>query len=134
MMSMLRNGLEVSILGAVAAVTSGLWLVFEVAEGSKIDAAILMAFRSSGGPDQPVGPEWLREAMRDLSGLGSPEVLCLLVAVVVIFLLLSARQRMALALAFTALGGGVASVLLKAGFSRPRPDLAPHATYVYSTS
>ncbi len=131
---MLRNGLEVSILGTVAAVTSGLWLLFEVAEGPKIDAAILMAFRSSGEPDQPVGPEWLREVMRDLSGLGSPEVLCLLVGAVVIFLLLSARHRIALFLAFTALGGAVASVLLKAGFSRPRPGLVPHATFVYSTS
>jgi len=131
---MLRNGLEVSILGAVAAVTSGLWLFFEVAERPEIDAAILMAFRAPGEPDQPVGPEWLRETMRDLSGLGSPEVLCLLVAVVVIFLLLAARRRMALFIAFTALGGGLASVVLKAGFNRPRPDLVPHATFEYGSS
>lgn len=137
---MLRNGLEVPILGAIAAIAAGVWLFVEVAEGvvegkaGKIDAAILMALRSSTEPGQPFGPEWLKETMRDISGLGGPEVLSMLVAVAVVFLLLAARRRTALFVGCGALGGAIVSILLKAGFSRPRPDLAPHATYVYSAS
>lgn len=137
---MLRNWLEVPILGAIAAITSVLWLFIEIAEEvvkgetGKIDTVILTVFRSSEDPTQPFGPGWLREIMRDISGLGSPGVLSLLVVTTVIFLLLSERRRIALFVLLATLGGGLVSVLLKEGFSRPRPDLFPHGAFVYSTS
>lgn len=137
---MFRNGLEVSVLGALAATASALWLVVEaggVIAGGKagsLDVAILMAFRSSAEPGQPAGRRWVMEIMRDVSGLGSPEVLCMLVGITVIFLFLAGRRRTSLFLALSTLGGAIASVLLKAAFGRARPDLAPYATYVYTTS
>ena len=58
----------------------------------------------------------------------------MLVVATAIFLLLSKRRRTALFVLLATLGGGLVSVLLKAGFGRPRPDLVPHSTFVYSTS
>lgn len=136
---MLR-GWKFPILAAIVAITSVLWLFIETAEGvvkgetGKIDAAILMAFRSSGDPAKPFGPAWLSETMRDISGLGSPAVLSLLVIATVILLLLSERRRIALFVLLATLGGGLVSILLKGIFGRPRPDLVPHGTVVYSTS
>lgn len=137
---MLRKWLEVPILGVIAAITSVLWLFIEIAEGvakgetDKIDTAILMFFRSTEDPSQPFGPGWLKEIMRDISGLGGPGVLGLLIVATAIFLLLSGRRRTALFVLLATFGGGLVSVLLKEGFSRPRPDLVPHGTFVYSTS
>lgn len=137
---MLRNRLEGPILGVIAAITSVLWLFIEIAEEvdegktGKIDTAILMAFRSPEDPAQPLGPGWLTETVRDISGLGGPGVLGLLVAAIVIFLLLSERRRIALFVLLAAFGGGLVSVLLKEGFHRPRPDLVPHGAFVYGAS
>lgn len=139
-MPMLRNWLEPRILGAIAAATSALWLFFEVAEEvaeggtRRIDTAILMAFRSPGDPANPLGPEWLREFVRDISGLGSPGVLGLLVAATAVFLLLSGKHRTALFVLAATLGGALVSSLLKEDFGRPRPDLVPHGSFVYSAS
>jgi undecaprenyl-diphosphatase len=140
MMLMLRNWLEVRLLGAISAIASMLWLFIEIAEEvvegetGEIDTAILMVFRSPEDPTQPFGPGWLREFVRDISGLGSPGVLGLLVAATFIFLFLSKKRRTALFVLLATLGGGLVSILLKEGFGRPRPDLFPHSTLVYSTS
>jgi undecaprenyl-diphosphatase len=140
MMPMLRNWLEVPILGSIAAITSVLWLFIEIAESvdkgetGKIDTAILMAFRSPEDPTQPFGSEWLREFVRDISGLGSPGFLSLLVIATVFFFMLSERRRTAFFVLLATLGGGLVSILLKEGFARSRPDMVPHGTYVYSSS
>ena len=137
---MLRNWLEVPLLGAIAAITSVLWLFIEIAESvvegetGKIDKAILMLFRSPEDPSQPFGPGWLSEFVRDISGLGSPGVLILLVTATVIFLRLSDKRRTAFFVLLATVGGGFISILLKEGFGRPRPDLVPHSTHVFSAS
>jgi len=139
-MRMLRNWLEPRILGAIAAATSILWLFIELAEEvveggtRRVDTAILMAFRSPIDPANPLGPDWLRELVRDISGLGSLGVLGLFVAATAVFLLLSGKYRTALYVLAAALGGTLVSSLLKEGFGRPRPDLVPHGTFVYSAS
>lgn len=137
---MLRNWLEVRFLGAIAAIASSLWLFIEIAEAvvdgetGKVDTAILMFFRSPVDPAQPFGTEWLREFVRDISGLGSPGVLGLLVAAMIIFLLFSEKRKAALFVLLATLSGGLVSILLKEVFGRPRPDLVPHSSLVYSTS
>lgn len=135
-----RNWLEPKVLGAIAAASSGLWLFVEVAgdvikgDTRAIDTAILMAFRSSGDPSKPLGPDWFSEIVRDISGLGGAAVLGLLVATVTIYLMLSNRSQTALFVSVATLGGAFLSTLLKLGFDRPRPDVVPHLTYVHSAS
>jgi undecaprenyl-diphosphatase len=139
-MIMLRKWLEVSILGVIAAITSVLWLFIEIAESvaegetAKIDTAILMFFRSPEDPSQPIGPWWLSETMRDISGLGSPGVLSLIIVATVIFIFLSEKPKLAIFVLVATFGGGLVSVLLKEGFSRPRPNLVPYGTFIYGTS
>ena len=49
--------------------------------------------------------------------------------------LLLARKHYAAVAVFVAVAGGlVLSTLLKLGFDRPRPDLVPHGSFVYTTS
>jgi undecaprenyl-diphosphatase len=67
---------------------------------------------------------WVADAMRDLSGLGSEVVLCLLVAMIVGYLLLRQTVGMALLVGTAAFTGGVSVLLLKTWFGRLRPGSA----------
>jgi undecaprenyl-diphosphatase len=85
-------------------------------------------------PNDPRGPDWLPGAMRDVTSLGSPPVLCFFVLAVVGALAVR-RQLHALALLVAASAGGFAlNELLKDLFGRPRPPLEFHLTEVRSMS
>lgn len=134
-----KRWLEPRILGTVAAVSSLLLFLEvaeEVAEGEtgSVDSAILLAFRTPGDPSDPLGPRWLEEFGRDVTGLGSAGVLLLLVAATTIFLLLARHGRTAVFVASASIGGMLASTLLKMLFDRTRPDLVEHGAYVYTAS
>src|SRR5262245_34393453 len=60
-------------------------LAGEVSDGdtTALDTKILMALRSPADPAKPVGPAWVEYAMLDLTALGGPTVLGLVVAGVV---------------------------------------------------
>lgn len=139
-MSRIRHWLEPRILGVILAAASALWVFIgvaeEVAEGEahSVDAAILLALRTVDDLADPLGPRWLEEFARDVTALGSPGVLAMLVAVVALFLLLAGSRRTSLFLLLATGSGAFAAALLKQGFDRPRPDLVPHATYVVSAS
>lgn len=139
-MRYLRNWLEPRILVAIVTATSVLWLFIEVAEAvlanhtKEIDTAILLAFRSPANPADPLGPPWVEEMVRDISALGSFAVLGLIVGATALFLLLSGRHRTAFFVLVATLGGALASTLLKQGFARPRPDLVPYGTQVFTAS
>lgn len=108
----------------------------EVAEGEtrRIDETILLAMRNPDDLTDPIGPLWLEEMGRDVTALGGVAVLVLLTAVATGYLLLRGRRRAAL-FVLVAVGGGILlSTLMKQGFERPRPDLVPHESHVYSAS
>jgi len=139
-----RNSLfsrvEFSVLLAGLAVAGAAWgffvLASEVREGElhALDTDLLLALRTPGQLDNPIGPQWLEIAMRDLTSLGSAVVLVMLTAIVVIFLLATRRFAMA-ALALVAIAGGQAlSSLLKFGLDRSRPDIVPHLVEVTTQS
>ncbi len=50
------------------------------------------------------------------------------------YLLLTGKKRAALDVVLSIAGGIVLSSLVKAGFDRPRPDLVPHGSQVYTAS
>ncbi|KAI5913664.1 phosphatase PAP2 family protein [Thauera sp. 2A1] len=137
---MSRQWLELRFLGGVLAAASAMWLFIEVAEevvegdARAIDTAILMFFRTPADPVDPVGPRWLEDLARDLTALGSPVVLGIIVGVTCLFLLLAGRHRTSLFVLGATASGGIASTLLKLSFNRPRPDLVPHTLYVSSAS
>lgn len=96
----------------------------EVTEGEThdLDIAILELFRAAGDPSQMIGSFWFREAVRDITALGSVSVLTLIVASVIIFLLMTRQAHAALLVAVSVIGGSILSTFLKNFFDRPRPE------------
>ncbi|MEZ4732755.1 MAG: phosphatase PAP2 family protein [Caldilineaceae bacterium] len=131
---------ELTILMAAALVVGGVWLFVELAdevlEGSTatIDERLLLALRNPANLADPLGPPWVEETMRDFTALGGGAILFLLTASVVIYLIILRRWRAALLIGLAVIGGAILSQLLKGAFSRPRPDLVPHGSYVYFAS
>lgn len=128
------------ILVLIGLIFGGIWafakLADEVLEGEThdFDTAVILALRQPDDLSDPIGPRWFEEMMRDMTALGGVGVLTLMTAGVCVFLLLMNKKRSAL-LVFGAVGGGMLlSFLLKHGFSRPRPDLVPHGSYVVTSS
>jgi undecaprenyl-diphosphatase len=135
-----RSRFELPTLVLIALMAGGLWAFVElsdaVLEGSteRFDRTVLLMMRTPGDTADPLGPGWLEEFGRDLTALGGVGVLTLITLIVCGFLKLQGKSRAALLL-LAAVGSGVLfSTLLKLGFDRPRPDLVPHGSIVYTAS
>jgi undecaprenyl-diphosphatase len=131
---------EFVVLLAVLIVVGGTWcfiaLTDLVLEGrtQSVDEAVLLALRRPENPALPIGPDWMVEVGRDLTALGGVAVL-LLTTLAVAGLLLLNRKFAATGFVLTAVAGGlVVSSILKASFARPRPDVVPHLSLVYTSS
>lgn len=108
----------------------------DMTEGSTtaFDTRVLLAFRSATDHAKPLGPAWLEVIMRDFTALGGVAILTTVTTLAFGFLLLTEKRHAAWMIVLSVVGGTVLSNLLKWGFARPRPDLVPHATAVYSQS
>jgi undecaprenyl-diphosphatase len=131
---------EAAPLLSLAALSFSLWgfikIAGEVLEGDTVtfDRTILLALRNSNDLSDPIGPSWLEELGRDFTALGGHGVLTLVTLATLVYLVMTQKRHAAL-LVIAAVGGGMLlSTLLKFGFSRPRPDLVPHAARVYTAS
>ncbi|MCF8104224.1 MAG: phosphatase PAP2 family protein [Desulfohalobiaceae bacterium] len=121
-------------------VSAGSWsfieLADEVLEGEtmSLDRSILLSMREADDQSDLWGPKWLEETGRDLTSLGGIAVLALLGLGVAGFLILDNKPRTALFLVVSIGGALLISQLLKSEFVRPRPDLVPHESVVYTKS
>lgn len=108
----------------------------EMREGDTrdFDHFLLLAFRNKNGLFESLGPSWLAEVMRDITALGSFTVLGLVTFSVAVFLMLTQKRHAAWIVVLSITSGTLVSSLLKWFFARPRPDLVPHATVVYTQS
>ncbi len=122
--------------GAAGALWAFLNIAGEMSEGETaiLDRKLLLALRQPGHPDDPIGPRWLQEVMRDLTALGGTTVLTLITITAVVMLLFHAKRRQALVMAATVILAQISSEALKAFYDRPRPTLVPHGSIVYSAS
>jgi len=111
-------------------------LAGEVTEGDTqaFDTRILSALRDPVDPSRPVGPAWIEEPLIDLTSIGGPTVLWLIVVAVAGFLVLQTRYRTAIVVVLTSASGELLNLAMKHVFSRPRPTIVPHLRAVYSTS
>ena len=131
---------EPAVLIAMLLVIIAVWgfieLADEVKEGdtARFDEWAIRALRSANDPSQPLGPRWLWEVGRDMTALGGMAVLTLLTATVVAFLWMRRMYGAMLLVLGATLGGTVMSLLLKEFFERPRPELVPHLSQVYTSS
>ncbi|HEY8505463.1 MAG TPA: phosphatase PAP2 family protein [Gemmataceae bacterium] len=99
-----------------------------------LDESVLRALRDSDNPEDPLGPRWLEEAVRDVTALGSYTVLTFL-TVGSVLILLRLRRYSDVALLLTAsVGVALVNSLIKALVARERPELVPHLARVESLS
>lgn len=116
------------------------WLFIEIAddvmegETRRFDESVLLAFREDGDWEDPVGPAWVEESARDITGVGGVAVLTFTTLAVAGFFLLQRKWHLAIYVAGAVASGSIASTLLKSGFDRPRPDLVAHGQVVYTAS
>jgi len=132
------GGHELGVLLAVAGIVGGVWMFAEIA-GQVINGGTQMLDRklllSMRRPDlTPIGPPALQEAARDITALGGVAVLGLLTTITVIFLALDGKKHMALFVCGSVAAGLILSTVLKQAFHRPRPDLVPHGSMVWTAS
>jgi undecaprenyl-diphosphatase len=131
---------EVGPLLSVSACGFFAWAFVELAgdvqEGDThaLDSQLLLALRDPQNPANPLGPSWLEESARDITGLGGYAILTIITLATWAYLLMTRRQGAALLLLAAVVGGMLISTGLKMGFERPRPDLVPHAARVYTAS
>jgi undecaprenyl-diphosphatase len=111
-------------------------LAHEVGEGSTaaLDRRILLSLRDPANVADPVGPPWVEETMRDITGLGSVFTVLFITFATSAYLALSGRRRIGLFMLAAVVGGELLSTVLKVFYQRPRPDLVPHGMEVFTAS
>ncbi|MGZ3375057.1 MAG: phosphatase PAP2 family protein [Phenylobacterium sp.] len=135
----LRN-IEARALILVLGAAGALWAFFNIAsevgegETTRLDTRILMLLRNPAAPNDPIGPRSLQEAMRDVTALGGVTVISLVTTVALLLFLIHRKLRHAAIFAACVGVAFVSSEGLKGFYDRPRPELAPHGSYVYSAS
>jgi len=128
------------VLVALLVVLGGAWVFAEIAdnvlegETRAIDERLLLLFRTADDPTDPLGPRWAEEIARDVTGLGGIGILTFITLASAGFLALQGKAHLAGYVLVAVASGMVLSMLLKAGFDRPRPDLVPHGQFVYTSS
>jgi undecaprenyl-diphosphatase len=131
---------EAGTLAALLLAAGGVWLFLEIAdevlEGAtaSVDEQLLLMLRAPADSSDPLGPPWVEDLARDITGLGGATILALLTAVSAGFLALQRKRHLALYVLAAVASGSLVSTLLKMGFDRPRPDLVPHGQIVYTSS
>lgn len=99
-----------------------------------IDTKLLMLLRDGSNPENPLGPPWVAEMVRDISGLGGIAILAFVTISAAIYLMMIKRWGESVYLLITISIGTALSNALKFGFDRPRPDLVPHGSYTFTGS
>lgn len=140
MIDFMRRNVEISSLLLLCLIVVSVWglaeLTDEVLEGSTtgIDREVLLALRTPGDLSDPVGPPYAEEMARDLTALGGTVVITGATILSAGFFLMRGSFGSMLYL-LVATGGGIAlSSIAKGVFDRPRPELVPHGSLVYTAS
>jgi undecaprenyl-diphosphatase len=132
--------LERRILLALLVLAASVWgfveLADEVREGDQLslDRSLLLLLRNPADATDPLGPPWLEASVRDVTALGGVVVITIVTLGAAGFLLLSGKRGAALFVVASIMGAVLVSFAFKAGFERPRPELVPHGTAVYTAS
>lgn len=131
---------EAATLAALLVAAGGIWLFVELADDvlegdtAAVDETLLLALRAPTDSSDPLGPTWVEELARDVTGLGGAGVLTFLTLAAAGFLALQRKRWLAAYLLAAVASGVIVSTALKLAFDRPRPELVPHGQIVYTSS
>lgn len=128
------------MLLGVMGVAGAAWLFFLI--GGVVDAgaadawdrSVILALREPGNLADPRGSGTVEEAIRDITALGGTTMVILATLAGVLAFLFHRLPRHALVLAATVGMAWLSKEGLKILYDRPRPDLVPHGSFVYSAS
>lgn len=120
----------------IAAAFGFLGLALYIASGQSFafDRSLVLLFREAGDPSTPIGPAWLREAVRDVSGLGSFVGLGMMTLTATLTLWLCGFRHLAIGLAITVITATLVSTGLKMAIGRERPDIVAHTALTFTAS
>jgi len=127
------------VLLAALLVVLGTWAFVEIAdevlegETQDLDEWAVRRLRKPDNAAEPVGPEWLHEVGRDLTALGGVAFMTMTTLGVAGYLLLIRKFHAMWLVLIATTGGLILSTVLKAMFSRERPDV-PHLSYDFTSS
>jgi undecaprenyl-diphosphatase len=127
-------------MAAALFVVAGVWGFVELAdhvqEGNTqtFDERAIRMLRNPDDLADPIGPAWLEEAGRDLTGLGGVIVLVIMILGVLGYLLMIRKYHAVWLVLAATIGGQILSSTLKNTFDRQRPDLVPHLSKVHTSS
>src|SRR3954468_15625246 len=130
------SGVIVAVLIVVAATWGFIALTDEVLEGGtqRFDDWAIRALRQPNDPGTPIGPKWLSEVGRDLTALGGVAVITLVTLFVAGYLWMVRKYYAMVLVLIATFGGLLLSTGLKGIVDRPRPQLVPHLSQVYTSS
>ena len=122
-----------AVVSFLVAVGIFLELADDAPEGDylPIETRLMQALRHEG---QPLGPVGTAAVIRDITAMGSAVVLIVLTLLILGYLCMSGRWRIAGLIAVATAGGQALNLVLKNSFARARPDAALHLVEVTSTS
>ena len=111
-------------------------LADEVIEGDTqaFDHWAIRSMRQLDNPAVPIGPGWLQEMGRDATAFGGIGALVLFILAVSGYLWIERKTRMMGFLIASTSSGIAISSGLKYLFNRPRPEIVPHLSIVYTSS
>ncbi|WP_265563193.1 phosphatase PAP2 family protein [Sphingomicrobium arenosum] len=128
--------LLVGFLVGAAVLAAIIFLANEIMEGDHFgfDEKILLSLRKAGALGDPTAPQWMTEAMIDITALGGVTVLTLVTLFAVGYLLAIGRHKAALFVSVSIGLGALATKLAKGIVLRERPDVVPHLVPVDTLS
>lgn len=130
-----RRGLLLATLAATAMLLA--WLAAGLLSQSGLaglDNALMQSLHDEIYPSDPIGPDWLENAFRDISALGSNIIVVLLSATAAVLLIMTHRQGSAVLLLVTVAAAFMLNWALKGMFDRERPDFLSYSVSVETSS
>lgn len=131
---------ERTVLIVFALICGGIWTTVETidfvleGESQALDETLLLSLRNPADTNDPIGPLWVEEMVRDITGLGGTALLTIIIGSVVGMLYMQGNYRQAHIILLSILGAMLLSYVFKDIFDRPRPDLVAHGSNVRTAS
>lgn len=131
---------EVRLLGVALLILSCGYAFIELGdkvrdgETQTFDEWVLRSLRRVDAPGVPIGPPWLREAGLDVTALGGPTILLLVVMAALGLMWLQREYGIMILMGLATSSGWLVAVVMKYAFDRDRPSAVPHLTEVTTPS